>query len=39
MKNLKQFVTIIAIVIVPLTILGCGVKGDPLVPSAQVAAP
>ncbi len=36
MKNFSKILTILAIVSLPLTISGCGVKGDPLVP---VAAP
>jgi len=36
MTNLRKILTILAIVSLPLTISGCGVKGDPLVP---VAAP
>ena len=32
MKKLRKIVMILAIVSVPLTISGCGVKGDPLVP-------
>jgi len=39
MRKFRNLVTIIAVVISPLTILGCGVKGDPMVPSAEVTSP
>ncbi len=35
MKNFSKILTILAIVSLPLTISGCGVKGDPLVPVAM----
>lgn len=34
MKNISKILTFLAIVSLPLTISGCGVKGDPLVPFA-----
>ncbi len=39
MINIKKIVTILMFVSFPLIISGCGVKGDPLVPAASVAAP
>lgn len=39
MKNFTKILQILLIVSVPLTISGCGVKGDPLVPSAPIGAP
>ena len=39
MKNLNELLKILLVVSFPLTISGCGVKGDPLVPAAPVTSP
>jgi len=38
MKNFTKIIRIVLIVSVPLTISGCGVKGDPQVPLAPARA-